>query len=320
MFLEELYDNALVKPVKGQVANELFAVSGYASATFANRHLKDLQSYKKTRVNLIIGMPGKRTDHLAFLALYKRFPDRFNGYYLTSSPPVHSKTYGWFNQDKPVIGFTGSANYSQSGFLGGTQVNQLVNDDPLQILNFYNSLLPRCISMLDFEFNDGELKQYLASTIGLEGDVPRGDIIWEIPDKRVRISFLDRVMSKPAVPEKSGLNWGQRPEYKREPNQAYLSIKKGSRKEGFLPPVGKTFTLITDDNFVMDCVRAQEGGKAIHSTNDNSEIGKYIRQRIGVPLGGLITIDHLINYGRTDFTIDKLDDETFLFDLSVKKQ
>ena len=316
MFVEKLYDNALVEP--GKVANELFAVSGYASATFANRHLKDLQKYDKRRVNLIIGMPGKRTDHLAFLALYKRYPDRFKGYYLKSSPPVHSKTYGWFNQDIPVIGYTGSANYSQSGFLGSTQVNQLVEDDPLQILDFYNSLLPRCVDMLEFEFNDGELQQHLASIIGLEGDVPRGQIIWEIPDKRVRISFLDRRISYPAVPTRSGLNWGQRPEEGREPNQAYLSIKLDARKEGFLPPMEKTFTLITDDNYTMDCVVAQQGRKAIHSTFDNSDIGKYIRKRIDVPLGELITVDHLKSYGRTDYTLEKLDEETFLFDFSVK--
>jgi hypothetical protein len=67
----------------------------------------------------------------------------------------------------------------------------------------------------------------------------------------------------------------------------------------------------------MDCVVAQDGRKAIHSTLNNSEIGRYIRTRIGVPLGNPVSLDDLVRYGRTDFTIEKLDEETFFLDLRV---
>ena len=49
------------------------------------------------------------------------------------------------------------------------------------------------------------------------------------------------------------------------------------------------FTLITDDTKSFDCVVAQEGRKAIETTDDNSLLGKYIRKRIGVDLGKLVT-------------------------------
>lgn len=84
-----------------------------------------------------------------------------------------------------------------------------------------------------------------------------------------------------------------------------------------MPEIGYTFSLITDDGQAFDCVVAQEGRKAIHSTNDNSEIGKYIRNRIGVPLGSPVTVDDLKKYGRTDYTIEKIDEETFLLDFSI---
>jgi hypothetical protein len=127
----------------------------------------------------------------------------------------------------------------------------------------------------------------------------------------------------------SGLNWGQRLQRtysqdrksftvtQREPNQAYLSLKQNSRKEGFLPPRALTFSLITDDGESFDCVVAQDGRKAIESTYNNSLLGIYFRRRLGLPLGSKIEVDDLENYGRTDYTIEKIDEETFLLDFSV---
>ena len=54
-----------------------------------------------------------------------------------------------------------------------------------------------------------------------------------------------------------------------------------------------------------------------NSTFNNSEIGRYIRKRIGLKEGALVSTQDLINYGRTDYTIEKLDEETFLLDLSI---
>ena len=138
-----------------------------------------------------------------------------------------------------------------------------------------------------------------------------GEIEWIENNKSVRISFLSR---NGTLPSRAGLNWGQRPG--REPNQAYLPIRSDARQEGFLPEKTFTFSLLTDDNETFDCTVAQDGRKAIHSTNDNSELGKYIRKRLGVKLGSFVTKDDLLRYGRTDFLLKKLDDETFFLDLS----
>lgn len=310
MIIYDLYDEILIDPLQ-KGGNNLFIVSGYASATFANRHLRESDSFN---LNLIIGMPGKRSDHLGYLNLYKRYEGRFNGYYLKGSPPVHCKLYAWYDKQNYLSGYSGSANYSQYGFFHSNQVNQLINTDPVAIKGFYDELLPRCIPIPEFEYDIREDEDVLIEYEQLENSVSPGEILWEIPDKRVRISFLSRNGS---LPKRSGLNWGQRPEYNRDPNQAYLSLRKDSRKEGFLPELALTFTLITDDNQSLDCAVAQQGRKAIHSTFDNSEIGLYIRNRLGVPSGELIVREHLEDYGRTDYTIEKIDDETFLLDLSV---
>lgn len=143
-------------------------------------------------------------------------------------------------------------------------------------------------------------------------NVPPSRIRWDVPNKVVTISFLD---TRGRLPTRSGLNWGQR--NGRDPYQAYLSIKSTARQNGFLPPRAVPFILHTDDNQSFTCVMAQDGHKALETQNDNSELGRYIRQRIGVCSGRLINLNDLANYGRTDFTIIKNDDGTYTLDLSV---
>lgn len=321
MIVDNLYNPTLIDPVISGTANKLYIVSGYASATFARRHLVELKrANDKFVINLIIGMPSAKNDHMAFLMLHKEFKDFFKGYYLQSQPPVHCKAYSWFNDDKPFAGYAGSANYSQYGFFSDQQLNQLSKDNPLEIKQLYDFLLKRSIYIPDHKLVLPE-----SHRMPRVESVPPGEIEWEIPEVRVTISFLDK---KGNLPESSGLNWGQRLSKRtnprtgeihwdvREPNQAYLSLKSDSRKVGFLPEQAYTFSLITDDKQSFDCVVAQQGRKAIHSTNDNSEIGRYIRNRIGVPLGNKVTVEDLERYGRTDYTIEKIDDETFLLDFS----
>lgn len=310
MLIRNLYKDVLIDPANSG-SNELFAISGYASATFANRHLSELSNLK---LNLIIGMPGRRSDHLGYMNLISRFGGRFNGYYLQGSPPVHCKAYAWYNGNNANQGFSGSANYSQPGFFSKYQLNQMTTENPVHIKDLFDDLLIRSTAVDKFTFTglNNIISKIPRTTIA--GSVVPGGILWEIPDIRVRISFLAR---NGTLPQRSGLNWGQRPDQNREPNQAYLSLKADSRNEGFLPPIGETFTLITDDNTSMDCVVAQQGRKAIHSTLDNSEIGRYIRKRIEVPLGSAISSGDLEQYGRTDYTIEKINEETFLLDLSV---
>ena len=77
--------------------------------------------------------------------------------------------------------------------------------------------------------------------------------------------------------------------------------------------------MLTDDGTSLDCVVQQQSRKGVSTTYDNSILGKYIRNRIGVREGELIKSNDLIKYGRTDFTLKKIDNENFLFDFSIEK-
>lgn len=323
MLIKNLYKSTLIDPVHTGKANSLFIISGFASATFARRHLLELQKINNNfSVNLIIGMQFAKNDHMAFLQLHEEFKERFKGYYLQNVPPVHCKVYSWYQNNVPALGYSGSANYSQYGFFSEHQINQLTNDNPKEIKELFDELLLRSIFIPRHKIVLPTIHR-----LPRVKSVTPGGYIWEIPDKRVTISFLDK---KGKLPEISGLNWGQRLSKrvnrktgeiswdKREPNQAYLSLKGDSRKIGFLPERAYTFSLITDDGKSFDCAVAQDGRKAIHTNRNNSELGIYIRQRIGVPLGEKLTVEDLEKYGRTDYTIEKIDDETFLLDFSIQ--
>lgn len=303
---DDLYKTALLDPVR-LGGRQLFGVSGYASATFARRHLEELPDFE---INLIIGMPGQKADVLAYQNLIRVFGSRINVYYLNAPPPVHCKLYSWFDGVRAVIGFSGSANYSQYGFIAKDQINQLITTPPEQVRSVYRGLLSRSTPAQEIDPREALPDRHEDQD---DRSVEFGTIEWVIPRKRVRISFLPR---NGIFPQRSGLNWGQRPEYNRNPDQAYLSLRKDAREDGFLPPTAITFTLLTDDGKSFDCVVAQQGRKAVHSTNDNSELGKYFRERLGIPHGSLVTTGDLLRYGRTDYTLEKLNNETFLLDFA----
>lgn len=116
------------------------------------------------------------------------------------------------------------------------------------------------------------------------------------------------------MPRASGLNWGQRPG--REQNQAYLPVSSEIQASGFFPAMGVEFNLTTDDGESWICARRQANGKAIHTIEDNSILGKYFRKRLGVDLDDAVVMVHLERYGRSSVEIYKINDHSFYMDFS----
>ncbi len=117
------------------------------------------------------------------------------------------------------------------------------------------------------------------------------------------------------VPQRSGLNWGQRPN--RDPNQAYLPVPALIQRSGFFPDRGEAFLLECDDGEILKCVRSQDNGKAIETSGDNAILGIYFRRRLGIRPGHIVTIDHLFRYGRTSVDIYYQNDYRFFLDFST---
>ena len=112
----------------------------------------------------------------------------------------------------------------------------------------------------------------------------------------------------------SGINWGhRRNKIPREPNQAYIPLPSDIARSGFFPLEGRHFSVLTDDKIQMIMRVEQQNNKAITTPQNNSLIGEYLRGRIGVASGAFVLRQDLLNYGRTDVTFYKLDEEEFLW-------
>ncbi len=323
MLSEELYENVLLKPaVHG--ANHLYIVSGYATAAMAFHHMHQLnEEGYDIKLNLVVGMCPKDgisiSNHSGFKKLVEDdFSGKFECSYVMIPPAVHSKAYVWTRNKIPVFGFAGSANYTQNAFrLKQREVMTACDADTAY--SYYQQLINDTIYcthneaenfILLYNDNYSKKKQQIVEQEKLEEKIP--DHIVGLPSVTVSLLAQDG-----SLPQRSGLNWGQRPDYKREPNQAYIKLPSTIYHTDFFPTNTIQFTVLTDDGKTIICTRAQQNGKAIHTPQNNSLIGEYFRNRLGLPFGSLVTKDDLLNYGRSDITFYKIDNETYYLDFSI---
>lgn len=331
MITDDLFNKILIQPYESLNAKEIYIVSGYATPAMVFKHFNETPDIK---VNLLIGMAKNgglnRQTHSAFKAMVQNdFAGKFNCKYLNLSTGVHSKIYGWFNTNGDgITGFLGSANYSLNAFTD-RQKEAMTQENPHFIFDYYSKMEESSINCI----NDDEIEEFFTLKSGKEirgfnlEPTAKPDLLRSFSTKGltegvdyIKLSLVTDNKGPLRVPEKSGLNWGQRPEHGREPNQAYIPIPINIQKSDFFPELKIPFIIYTDDNQFLDCVRAQgDYGKGLHTYRNNSILGKYFRKRIGVQDGAMVHLDDLIKYGRTDVTIFKIDNENYMMDFSSKK-
>ncbi|XHH08423.1 MAG: restriction endonuclease PLD domain-containing protein [Candidatus Bathyarchaeia archaeon] len=325
MLSTDLYNKVLLEPAK-KGCNKLLIISGYATSAMAFHHLSDLKKINPDfEVHLILGMCAQdglsKSNHKGFQKLMDDdFSDKFTCSYVPNCPPVHSKAYIWLKDNMLSKAFTGSANYTQTAF-GKAQRELMSECSAKEAYDYFGSFSAETIycnhqdaETLVTVYRDqtyDRLRQQKKLVEDKLPVAPNGVVLEGLPFER--LSFLD---NNGNLPERSGLNWGQRPEEHREPNQAYIRIPLAVGNSGFFPEKGVNFTVYTDNDKVLICARKQANGKGIQTPHNNSIMGEYFRTRLGVPLGAKVTKKHLLVYGRTDVTFYKIDDETYYMDFS----
>lgn len=325
MIDEKLFEKVLLGPVE-RGADNLKIISGYATAAMAFHHLNNIRDLEKSiQLSLIVGMTPddglSLSNHRGF---QKIMNEDFRGYfecsYIMKPPSIHSKLYIWSKEKKPIESFIGSANYTQRAFISNYQREIITPSDPEAGLAYFNKINSDSIFCTHQEaelsvniFNDNQhrkRKRLIAKRDQEDGEQNFDELSGL---DHVNVSFINRYGE---ISKRSALNWGQRPEEGREPNQAYIPLKAVVYRTDFFPPVGQHFTVFTDDNKIIICSRAQQNGKAIHTPHDNSLIGEYFRNRLGVGNGVAVTEQDFQNYGRFDVDFYKIDEETYFMDFS----
>lgn len=314
----DLYNIALVEPASR--GERLCIISGYATATMASQHLEHIVKKHKKRISLelVIGMTPidgiSLTDHTGFQSLSQETGLGYFqcSYVMRGCLPIHSKVYLWLQGNQPALAFTGSPNYTQTAFTGH-QLEILTQCNADAAWNYFRSLTDETIFC-----NHGEIEDYvtitkdrfLRSNQENEESENTGHRLWEdLP--HIGCPLLQ---TNGQIHSTGGLNWGNRGG--RNPNQAYIPVPAEVQRSNFFPERGIHFTCLTDDGKTFILVRAQENGKALETPTNNSLLGEYFRNRLGVPNGAFVTKDDLVRYGRTTVDFYKIDHDSYLMDFS----
>ncbi len=310
---------ALIEPIR-KGADKLIIISGYASHNMASWHMKKIneENLHPIDIELIVGMcpsDGLMVDiHEGFKKLVS-FPDvkysSFSCKYIFQKPSIHSKVYIWLDHGKPVCAYAGSANYTQSGWLRAERSEYVVECDPVAAYEYYQRLDDSSIFCNHSEVDD---VIRLTNNRAVQ-ELEEGDVALKETLPTVTLSLL--TTRNDEVGKKSGLNWGHRPERNRNPNEAYIAQPVSIARKGFFPLNKQHFSVITDDHKQLILRTESTNGKVITTPLNNSLLGEYFRNRIGVPSGSFITKQNLLDYGRTDVTFYKIDDEQYYMDFSV---
>lgn len=146
-----------------------------------------------------------------------------------------------------------------------------------------------------------------------------------IDDNTVRINLLDERSNYGVM---YGLNWGfdnatgalreENGKVTRSGNEAYFQLPPEVYRSDFFPKDDEFH--ITDDlgyDFVF--ARKQKPEKtALEIAESNRILGLYLRHRLGLKSGALITKNDLLNYGRTDIVFKK-EGDSFYMDFSTDR-
>ncbi len=317
---DDLFSEVLLNPAKDG-ADELFIISGYASAVMASYHMEQLKKERvDVKINLLVGMTSRDglslTNHQTFKSLMENdFIQNFSCSYIMEYPPVHSKVYSWFKDGNPVDAYIGSANYSQQAFVLKSQKEIASKCNPESAYEYYQSLVSKSIYCTHQEVEE-QIAFYNSQNVALSNR----DIIEEENSNYEAPVGLDKLtvsllQTNGEIHQLSGLNWGQREG--REKNQAYIPLQADVWRSDFFPEIGQHFTVKTDDRKILLFTRAQQNGKALHTPSNNSLMGEYFRNRLGVANGEFVTKEDLLRYGRTTVDFYKTDEEEYQMDFST---
>jgi hypothetical protein len=310
--------------------NELVILSGYVSPP-PIRKLETLPLPVKVIYGMYPSNGISETLHHSLVNLQHNI-DNIDIYY--SSSPIHSKCYAWKNNTDVIHALVGSANFTSSGLC--TPYREVLAEatrDTFRPLNDYiNNILHSAILCNDADISIGAIG---ARTIRSRVTHALG---------YCRMTLLDPATNE--TQNANGLNWGQNESNHTNLNDANIPIRADYiRNYPDLFPEKQDFSLVGNqggrsqrNNDAIDIIWDDgttmrgllEGSndrisgflgirfpKQISSFPDKSELGRYLRQRIGVPSGQRVERTDLERYGRTHIDVSLIDEGIYRFDFSV---
>ncbi|WP_068777738.1 restriction endonuclease PLD domain-containing protein [Paenibacillus sp. FJAT-26967] len=318
MFTNNIPQRILFAPSL-QGGNTLLILSGYATPNMASWLIKSFQEQDVSPINisLLIGMvPYNGLSvpiHEGFKELHgKAYPnavENFTCSYVCENPPVHANLYIWLQDGTPMLAYTGSAEFVQNAFISSRK-EVMEYCDPEEAYDFFEKVEASSIYCNHSEVEDHIVLRPTHQILDAENNP-----ITTLAGEGIGSIKLSLLTNKGDIGEKSGLNWGQRKGRNR--NQSYIHLPSQIARTGFFPLNKQHFTVVTDDGHTLLLRVEQQNNKAITTPLSNAQLGEYFRNRLGLGNGSFVTKQDLLNYGRTDVTFYKIDDEQYFMDFHV---
>lgn len=325
--------------------DELYIISGYLGPHPVTQ-LKELPIKSK----VVYGMYGEqgisRTLHNTLVDIHSKYTNVDIFY---STIPVHAKCYIWRNKGEVRSALVGSANFSTSGLT--TPYKEILAEttiDTFHPLNTYIKYIEQNLLSCMNTIISNNQKTIIHMNDEVEPDLSQN---------KEKLSLWRDVCPTPLyilnngikeVPKNSGLNWGMAKLNGAHVNIDDAYIKISSDMIYKYPKLFPAKQIMPTKNVVRkghrhnDCIEIiwddgtnmiglLEGSipkkingisllfpKQISTSPSKSLLGKYIRARIGIDSGTMITMQHLQNYGRDTIDISLLGDGIYYFDFSNK--
>lgn len=248
--------------------------------------------------------------------------------------PIHSKCYIWRKSGLIESALIGSANFTTAGLT--TPYKEILSDVQTESYNSLNDYLNGILetSKLCTKFTDQQCVKLNMNPS------------FEYLNQKLRESVCNMPLysvRENKVPEKSGLNWGLANAHVSE-GDAYIGLTTELINDypSLFPPKQESSSiiipgsrinrkndpveLIWDDGTVMEGLL--EGNMVVNgitypnklcSFPKKNLLGKYLRNRLGVDIDHLITLDDLKKYGRTSIGVTLIGDGVYEMDFSPKQ-
>lgn len=325
VFSDRLFEKVLLEPARNG-ARDLYVLSGYSSPAMVTRHMKALREEKieAVQLDLIVGMVSRdgisTTALMGFQTLSRQVPGNQLKCRFNIGTPNHSKLYLWCDNDGPVQAFSGSANYTQTGFgigpSGNDQIETCAEVDPRKVFDYLIDASEHSISC-----HDPELSKYVKLLTQdraaiFDENAELDTRLVDTEDVELDCAFLPLVQTRRQVGEVhnagAGLNWGQRGNRNRD--EAYLPIPAKVRNKKFFPDKGVHFQMLTDDGDSFIGTVAQSGDKALETPHDNGILGRYFRRKLGLRPGDFVNTEDLSRFGANAAKVSQISSETYLLE------
>lgn len=317
--------------------DEIVVLSGYVGPTPVRR-LQTLP-LKSTVIYGMYGCDGiQRSLHNALVEENKVLN---NVDILYSTVPVHSKCYIWKYKGDVVHALIGSANFSTNGLT--TPFKEVLAETTVDTFDPLNEYLKMVLGK-SIVCDDAVVKENKKRFF-------KGEQEEKVYDKYVCSMPLYKVENGiKVVPPLSGLNWGiaklsgshvnindaeiritadliehypeMFPKKQTSPTEGTEVSRKGHRHNDNIEIIwddGITMTGLLEGSVPKTINGKKElYPKQISTTPRKSELGKYIRNRMGIAEGQTITMADLERYGRTTIDVSLQGEGIYYFDFSVK--